>query len=178
MTSRRRFLVQAGAGVGVMGLPLRAHPASGGRNVHLPDARLERTLAAVLQHLFPDEPDAPGAGDVNAVTWIRYVLQDTLIPESERQFLADGLVLFTKRLAEAHDRPFWALDTPRREAVLRDFENTHIGRAWLRQLLVYTLEACLTDPIHGGNPQGIGWRWLEHRPGFPRPPAHKRRYPP
>jgi gluconate 2-dehydrogenase gamma chain len=27
--------------------------------------------------------------------------------------------------------------------------------------------------VYGGNPDGIGWRWLGHVPGYPRPPADK-----
>ena len=33
------------------------------------------------------------------------------------------------------------------------------------------MEALLTDPAYGGNPDGIGWRWLGHTPGYPRPSA-------
>ena len=29
------------------------------------------------------------------------------------------------------------------------------------------------DPVYGGNPDGIGWKWLMHPPGFPRPPKGK-----
>jgi gluconate 2-dehydrogenase gamma chain len=35
------------------------------------------------------------------------------------------------------------------------------------------MEALLTDPAYGGNPGGIGWRWLQHVPGYPRPPMDK-----
>ena len=34
----------------------------------------------------------------------------------------------------------------------------------------------LTPPSYGGNPNGIGWQWLEHQAGFPLPPAGKRYY--
>jgi gluconate 2-dehydrogenase gamma chain len=50
---------------------------------------------------------------------------------------------------------------------------TRWGRAWLSLLLYYIFEALLSDPVYGGNPGEIGWRWLEHQPGFPRPPADK-----
>jgi gluconate 2-dehydrogenase gamma chain len=43
----------------------------------------------------------------------------------------------------------------------------------LSLLLYYIFEALLSDPVYGGNPGGIGWQWLEHQPGFPRPPADK-----
>jgi len=41
-------------------------------------------------------------------------------------------------------------------------------------VLGYIFEALLVDPVYGGNPNGIGWKWLEHQPGLPRPTADKR----
>jgi len=43
-------------------------------------------------------------------------------------------------------------------------------------LLTYILEALLTDPVYGGNPNGIGWTWLQHQPGFPTPTEDKKYY--
>jgi gluconate 2-dehydrogenase gamma chain len=57
---------------------------------------------------------------------------------------------------------------------LRRFETN--GKQWISTILRYILEALLTDPIYGGNPNAIGWKWLDHQPGFPRPPANKRYY--
>ena len=48
------------------------------------------------------------------------------------------------------------------------------GENWLSTLLLYIFEALLTDPVYGGNPNGIGWKWLGHNPGLPRPTADKR----
>ena len=47
--------------------------------------------------------------------------------------------------------------------------STTEGENWVSTLLFYICEALLTDPIYGGNPNGIGWAWLAHQPGFPRP---------
>ena len=44
---------------------------------------------------------------------------------------------------------------------------------WLSTLITYTLEALLSDPLYGGNTNGIGWKWLGHDPGNPRPSADK-----
>jgi len=41
-------------------------------------------------------------------------------------------------------------------------------------LLTYLLEALLADPVYAGNPNGIGWKWLQHQPGFPRPTKNKK----
>jgi gluconate 2-dehydrogenase gamma chain len=32
----------------------------------------------------------------------------------------------------------------------------------------------LAPPAYGGNPDGIGWQWLEHQGGFPLPKVGQR----
>jgi gluconate 2-dehydrogenase gamma chain len=71
---------------------------------------------------------------------------------------------------ERGNKEFVALSERERERVLRDFEDTHEGDLWLTLVLGYTLEAYVGDPSYGGNPDEVVWRWLGHRPGFPRPP--------
>ena len=60
------------------------------------------------------------------------------------------------------------------EIALRELEKTGAGRSWITELLHYLFEALLTDPVYGGNPGGIGWKWLDHTPGFRRPSKDKR----
>ena len=36
-------------------------------------------------------------------------------------------------------------------------------------MLRLTLEAFLGDPVHGGNPGQIGWKWIGHKPPVHRP---------
>jgi gluconate 2-dehydrogenase gamma chain len=56
-----------------------------------------------------------------------------------------------------------------RDEVLRAIASSTAGDRWLNVIMSYVLEALLSDPVYGGNPQGIGWQWLQHQPGFPRP---------
>jgi len=39
--------------------------------------------------------------------------------------------------------------------------------------LYYLLDGLLSDPAYGSNHGEIGSQWLQHQPGFPRPPADK-----
>ena len=66
-----------------------------------------------------------------------------------------------------------ALSESKREAALRELEGTSRGENWIATVLMYIFEALLCDPAYGGNPEGVGWRWLQHDPGFPRPSADK-----
>jgi len=63
---------------------------------------------------------------------------------------------------------------PAREELLRQIEQELSGKAFLSEILHFTLEAMLSDPAYGGNINQKGWKWLEHQPGFPGPQVGKR----
>lgn len=171
---RRVFLIRLG-GLAALS-PLFAGCASMLRGV--PEGALcaaaRQTLAAVQAHLLPSEPGAPGAREINATGYFQSLLREHGLEAAERAFLLRGLDE-VGRLAQAKsDRRFAALTVAEREALLRDFEATPDGRRWLTEMLGYLMETLLGDPVYGGNPDGLGWNWLAHNPGFPRPPANKR----
>ncbi len=134
-----------------------------------------QTLDAVLEHLFPSEAEAPGARDVMALHWLQTVLLDDETEEVHKQFLRAGVAQVDETSAELYQKAFAALQNEQREAVLRHMEKSkQQGRAWLQEMIRYIFEALLSDPVYGGNPQAAGWKWLQHIPGFPRPPKEKR----
>ena len=131
-------------------------------------------LEAVQAHLLPTEPDAPGAVEVNALPYLRLMLGEPGRDLADRIFIRDGVKNLERLTNEKFGNTFSKLSVPQRETVLRNFETEQGGSGWISSMLDYVLEALLTDPVYGGNPDGIGWRWLDHTPGFPRPPADKR----
>lgn len=152
---------------------LRAEPQRQD-NVGLSDQQW-RTLDAVLEHLFPSEADAPGAGEANALAWLQRVLLDDGTDAGHKELLRAGIAQVEKISAEDYSQDFVELPSARRETVLRAVEQSGSqGSAWLQEIIRYILEALLSDPVYGGNPHGIGWKWLGHTPGFPRPPREKR----
>lgn len=131
-----------------------------------------QTLAVVQAHLLPSEKEAPGAVDVNATAYLQWVLSDPGLDGDRRQFIADGVVRLEKLSLESAGKGFRDLAEAERESVLRQMERQ--GGAWIADVLNYLFEALLTDPVYGANPEGIGWKWLGHTPGYKRPPASKR----
>ena len=132
------------------------------------DAEQWRLIAAVQSHLFPSEPGVPGAAEANATAWLQWVLSDPALPGQTRAFFRRGAEELAALAAGKGNRPFWQLEPAAKESLLRAYEQQG-GSHWLRELIHYVLEALLSDPVYGGNPDGIGWRWLEHRPGYRRP---------
>lgn len=172
---RRHFLKISSAGAAATAsLPLFSAPKQQTGDAGLSDSQW-LTLDAVLDHLFPSETEAPGAKDVNALQWLQWVLLDDETDESHKQFLRAGVVQVDEVALELHQKPFAELQFDQREAALRNMEKSkQQGRAWLQEMIRYVFEALLSDPVYGGNPQAVGWKWLQHTPGFPRPPKQKR----
>ncbi len=129
------------------------------------------TLDAVLAHLFPAAPDAPGAVDIHALDYLYNALGHA--DGESRDFIVQGAGWLDDLTQTDAHRPFVMLDEAAREAALRKIEASDAGSRWLSLLLTYLLEALLADPVYGGNAGGAGWAWLEHRPGFPTPTPDK-----
>lgn len=138
------------------------------------DRRQWQTIAAVQDHLFPSEEYAPGAADINAAHYLYFVLSDETLEPAGRKFIVDGTIKFEALVQSSFGKQFEALTEEQKEASLREFESGGVGRKWITEVLGYIFEALLTDPVYGGNTNSAGWKWLGHRPGFPRPPANKR----
>jgi len=135
------------------------------------------TIATVQNHLFPSEPDAPGSVEINALTYLHDYLSNPVTNPTDVEFILSGTRLlqsFSIKESNNSGAAFTDLSIAQREQILREFEKQPEGRRWLVNILNYILEALLTDPVYGGNPSGIGWKWLEHRAGEPHPPANKR----
>ncbi len=135
------------------------------------------TIATVQDHLFPSETGAPGAVEINALTYLHDYLSNPITDPNDVTFILSGthlLQIFSKQNSANRSADFSDLSVEERELILRKFEKEAAGKRWLINILNYLFEALLTDPVYGGNPDGIGWQWLEHRAGDPHPPANKR----
>jgi len=135
-----------------------------------------KTLAEVQQHLFPASDDVPGASDIQAVVYLRNTIENPAADGEDKEFLFNGVGWLNELAQKQTQKPFAVLDEQQREILLREIEQSQAGRNWLSLLLTYLLEALLADPVYGGNPDGIGWTWLEHQPGYPTPPRDKSWY--
>jgi len=180
--SRREFLQRlALLGSLLAGYPvaLLAQSRSAAQLQQPPEWRNEdpwKTLAAVQEHMFPAAADNPGAGDIHAIVYLHNTVENPAADGEDREFLFNGVGWLNDLSRGKTGLSFVALDEPQREKLLRQIEQSRAGRNWLSLLLTYVLEALLADPVYGGNPDGIGWQWLAHQPGYPRPPADKAWY--
>lgn len=128
-------------------------------------------LDVVQRHLLPSEPESPGAAEINALAYLRFVVADPKVDADERRFILAGVTWLEDLSVTRMDASFSDLDGEARETLLRQVAGTPQGENWISTVLLYLMEALLTDPAYGGNPGGIGWHWLEHIAGYPRPSA-------
>ena len=185
---RRAFILKSGSTLAAVSAPALTPmtasavvkaviPSTKTQSQITPDGFTENdwvTIAAVQNHLFPSDPDAPGAVEINALTYLHDYLSNPSTDPSEAEFILSGVHLLQAFAQKNDHKSFIDLSIEQREILLREFEQQTDGRRWLVNILNYVLESLLTDPVYGGNPDGIGWEWLEHRAGEPRPPADKR----
>ncbi|VAX09465.1 hypothetical protein MNBD_GAMMA25-2088 [hydrothermal vent metagenome] len=127
-------------------------------------------IALIQTHLLPPEKNSPGATEINALSYFQSVITHPHHNSADKIFLLSGLKEVEARAKKKWQHRFFTLNHSQRETILRDYEKTRDGGSWLIMLMDYLMEALLSDPVYGGNPKGIGWQWLQHTPGFPRPP--------
>jgi gluconate 2-dehydrogenase gamma chain len=167
LLTRRRFLLASAGGLAALFAPV-------GAGAVVESGNPWPLLAAVQDHLFPSELDAPGAREIRALAYLQGVLGDPRGDREEQRFILKGAAWLEDLSRQRYKTTFIDLDPIRRERVLREVASTPKGESWVSTLLLYICEALLVDPVYGGNPDGIGWAWLAHQPGFPRPTPEKR----
>ncbi len=133
-----------------------------------------QTFATTQQQLLPDDGNGPSAEDINATLYLKFVLEAPDTDIDDKTFIFDGIKWLNALTDQQFGKSFASLDTEQQDQALKQIAGSNAGERWLSHLLLYLMEALLTDPVYGGNPDGIGWQWLQHQPGFPRPPLDKR----
>jgi len=177
-SSRRDFFFQSTALAGSLALSQAVLAKSTKNESSLKQPWL--TISEVQNHLFPrvgnlvEKDSSPSAKDINAIGYLQLILNTPDADQDEREFVIKGTTWLDGMANNMIGKPFIKLNKDERERVLRKISESESGESWLSTLLRYIFEALLTDPVYGGNSHQIGWQWLEHQPGFPRPPTNKK----
>ena len=126
-------------------------------------------LIRVQNILFPKDDLGPGAFDFNAHEYLLWVLEDERIDPDDRQYLINGIDWTAETADENFSRPFLDLSKKKQEDLIGFMTTQDWGESWLSSILTYIFEAMISDPLYGFNTDGLGWKWLEHQVGYPRP---------
>jgi gluconate 2-dehydrogenase gamma chain len=133
-----------------------------------------KVIDAVQMQLFPDDGDGPSARDLNAIAYLEWAMTDPQnIKDGDPEFIAKGIGWLDDLSEQTEGASFIKLSDKQQDNVLKQISKSQAGENWLSLLMYYLAEALMLDPVYGGNPEMIGWKWLEHQAGFPRPVAGK-----
>ena len=173
--SRRGFLKSA-AGMGAMAtLPAFSLNAKALTSLsELVKTEPWLTLDATLNQLLPSSPTGPSAKDINATAYLFQVMTVQPTEQDEKDFILKGVGWLNSYANSEKSADFAQLNFADKEQLLRGISRSRAGQNWLNTLLGYIFEAMLAPPSYGGNPDGIGWQWLEHQAGFPLPEKGQR----
>ena len=139
------------------------------KNIDPLDQRQFKIIREVQDVLFPSEGDGPGALEVNADKYLVWVLNDSLLDPKEKNYVIKYIDQIDKSAKDRYGASFLELSKKEREDHIAFIAKESWGKKWLSRILTLIFEALLLDPIYGGNPNNIGWNWLGHHPGQPRP---------
>lgn len=173
----RRQMLKSAAGASAIGALSQVAWANGS-SVSTINTSQEpwRTLDKVLEHLLPESNSGPGAKSVQALQYLHNVVTQQPIDEQEKEFIRKGVSWLNGYSQSEHKQDFIGLNSEIKESTLRAISRSQAGHNWINTLINYLYEAMLSPPVYGGNPNGIGWQWLEHQAGFPLPNKGTRYY--
>lgn len=128
-----------------------------------------QSIARVYDDIFPSNGDAPSAREINALEYLHGVMLDPRIQMYEKEFITNGATWLNETSYEMYEKSYNVLDASKRNRVLDEIISIQWGENWIWTLQSYLLEALLSDPIYGSNEGKVGWQWLGHISGYPRP---------
>jgi len=157
---RRKFLLLGS----ILGLSPYIQ-ASGVSDFEKTFKKLEQTLSAVQEHLFPEGSKLPSARSMNVTKFLFETMMHKSFDKDIKAFVLEG----AKELEKRKKKEFTSMTHREKEMTLRAYEETNYGSSWLSRMMTLTMEGLFSDPIYGSNIKEAGWKSLSSYGGFPRP---------
>ena len=129
------------------------------------------TLALLQEDLFPDINQKLNTRTINARAYLSYILHHPRVSDDDKRFVKRGVVWMDEEAKRLFGASYMQLSSKRRQEVLAFVAKTQWGESFIETILTYLFEALLGDPVYGINKDEVGWKWLHHTPGLPRPTA-------
>ncbi len=171
--SRREFVVGAVAAGGLLtlaGCHRKHRTLSPGKDAALSPDDLA-LCAAACERILPADRD-PGAVELGVVDYIDRRLKRTgrRATQARRRF-REGLNLLANWSIDHQGGDFRSLAPEEQDVALASFaaEGGEQGFAFVKQLLLLTLEGAFADPVYGGNRDRAGWALVGFDAPCPNP---------
>ena len=128
-----------------------------------------QVLLHAAYHLFPASILGPGTKDFHISSYLVFVLEDKRIMKTDRDYFLKGAFWLEESSFDKYNRSFLNLNRHEKEELLQKVILDRWGENFVYTCLGYIFEALLSSPVYGSNTDAMGWKWLEHNPGFPHP---------
>jgi gluconate 2-dehydrogenase gamma chain len=171
--SRRQFLGGlAAAGGGLALASCKPRPAKPGGPAGKAFTAAELALCgAACERILPADQD-PGARELGVVAYVdgRMARRGRRAIQQRRR-LKRGFAKLEDWSRERHHRSFLELSTDDQDETLASFaaEGGEEGYAFVRQLVLLTMEGAFADPVYGGNRDKGGWKLVGFDAPCPNP---------
>ena len=159
MLARREFIVSSVL-LG-LGTTLKAEDISELEKsfIHVKDV-----IAAVQAHMFPKNNRLPSAEEMGVIEFVHETIMHSSYDKDIRAFVIEGAQEFMSR----EKKSFLTLNMAEKEKVLRSYEKTNYGSAWLSRIMTLAMEGMFADPIYRVNQAELGWKSIDSYGGYPR----------
>jgi gluconate 2-dehydrogenase gamma chain len=171
--NRRKFvktlsLTAALSQIAVMSSCVQEKPEVYKANTYLTalEAEIIQKIQAVL---FPNDGNGPSVIDINAYAHLLWVLSDKRKEQESIDYIINGIGWTEDASQENYGRTFSDLTDVEIEELVAFMAEKNWGASWLSIIITLIFEALSMDPIYGVNTNEVGWKWLEHHHGNPRP---------
>ncbi|HHB78807.1 MAG TPA: hypothetical protein ENK85_06205 [Saprospiraceae bacterium] len=170
--SRRQFI----KGLGVIGMWSMLPYLSGCRSDFSPVKEgilgtHSQMAADVMDILFPEDGHGPGSVQINAYSYLNWVLADENYDADIKKSIFKGFARLADFSKEHLGKPFGKMSPKEKEHLIAKVTQYGWGESLMARLVSLILDALVIDPIYGVNVKEVGWKWLEHIPGHPRATA-------
>ncbi len=132
----------------------------------LPTRKAKETtdlLSVVCERLIPSH-DGPGAREAGVADYVRQVLAG--YHASLRPMIEEGLLRIDRLSRNDFESPYVRLSGAEQDRILEfvqkggEDDDSFRGGVFVHRLLELCMEGFLGDPVHGGNRNGAGWRYI------------------
>ncbi len=105
----------------------------------------------------------------NSALYMLKILNHSKISNSNKQFIRNGVKWLNEESVALYGNTYTTLSFEKRQDVLKRISQVRWGESFIYTMLQYIMESILGDPIYEINKDELGWAWLEHKTGYPRP---------
>ena len=125
----------------------------------------KETIELVQNDLFPKAQEL----GVNTYIYMGIVLNHSRISAEDKEFIKNGVKWLNEESVSKYNTTYTKLTSSQRQETLKTISQVRWGESWIDEMLTYSLEAMISDPVYGVNKNRSGQKWLHFEAGLPHP---------